>query len=532
MGRVYRATQTSVDRVVAVKTLGPRTSGSELVTRRFEREARVISEFSHPNIVQLFEFGEDEATRTLYLAMEYIDGHHLSRLLGCGRLDAELAVELALQLCGALAEVHSHGVVHRDLKPSNVMIVPLADGRLELKLLDFGIAHELQTSEELTETGSVWGTPHYLAPEQAVGRSVGPRTDIYSLGIILFRMLTGRAPVDGETPIEIMYKHTLGQVPKLEEVPGPDAECRRLARLVDWMLATDPEQRPSDVLEVREELSRIVDGRDWGSCRVDPSAGRGEMFEPYLKEACECIPAGESTLTGRPELGVAGTGGGESPAFAAPGSATGGDSSPPEEVSRGAAASTAVSFPGFAQAEPGEETPAESSAENLPDGSDFEGLVGRTERPFSALVLLVCTVGVLAGSSLFFGGGGGGAEGSLGEQVSGASEGANRGEGRRPVSTPESVERRGEEAAAAPVGASRGRSEAPTGQSISGRPASPGTAPAVGDDAQSSAERRSPLSEKPEADREPTRDREASGGASQSADGPEDSFEPRLYPVE
>lgn len=290
MARVYRATQLSVHREVALKILDPGHSTDTVLVERFYREAQIISDFSHPNIVRLFDFGRDEEHEILYLAMEHVDGYPVEQLVRRGRLVPELAVELAIQICGALAEVHSHGVVHRDLKPENLMVVPRADGELEVKLLDFGIAHALQRADGFTEPGEVWGTPHYLAPEQAEAEEVGAYSDLYSLGIMLFEMLTGRAPTSGEKSMEILYEHVEGDLPDIRQFLGEEHVCDDLVELVRRMLSTDPEDRPQYALEVRERLRGIAEEQDYAECRVDPSKDREAMFSAFIRPAA---PSGD-----------------------------------------------------------------------------------------------------------------------------------------------------------------------------------------------------------------------------------------------
>lgn len=290
MARVYRATQLSVHREVALKILDPGHSTDTVLVERFYREAQIISDFSHPNIVRLFDFGRDEEHEILYLAMEHVDGYPVERLVRRGRLVPALAVELAIQICGALAEVHSHGVVHRDLKPENLMVVPRADGELEVKLLDFGIAHALQRADGFTEPGEVWGTPHYLAPEQAEAEEVGAYSDLYSLGIMLFEMLTGRAPTSGEKSMEILYEHVEGDLPDIRQFLGEEHVCDDLVELVRRLLSTDPEDRPQYALEVRERLRAIAEEQDYAECRVDPSKDREAMFTDFIRPAA---PSGD-----------------------------------------------------------------------------------------------------------------------------------------------------------------------------------------------------------------------------------------------
>lgn len=315
MGRVYRATQTSVDRTVAVKTLRPKFSTDEKTIKRFQREARVISDFSHPNIVRLVDFGQDLERGTLYLAMEYVDGYPVREILDRGRVAPELALHLAVQLCGALAEVHSYDLVHRDLKPENLMIVPLTDGRVELKLLDFGIAHVLRESEGLTKTGAVFGTPQYLSPEQAEATEVGPYSDVYSTGIVLFEMLAGIPPVAGETAMQIMVGHVNGRVSKLDEILGRGELSDELVWLVNQMLSKLPAERPDDILHVRDIIKTIASLEDYETPEVDPSVDFETMFEPYILEPGQRSSAKPGDTPATVHAGPAQALGGDSESF-------------------------------------------------------------------------------------------------------------------------------------------------------------------------------------------------------------------------
>jgi serine/threonine-protein kinase len=284
MGRIYVGEQLSVERTVAVKTLRPEMSSDETVTKRFLREARVISKFSHPNVVNLIDFGQDGTHDLLYLVMELLDGMPVDELTERGRLAPPLAMRIASQTCAGLAEAHTEDVIHRDLKPENLMLVPLSDGRVETKLLDFGVARAVQDQTQLTKSGSVLGTPYYMSPEQARDGDVGPYTDVYAVGIILFEMLTGQKPVDGDSSMSIMLKHVEGQVPRLSSQLGVDPIPGGLARLVDSMIQPDPTARPQTPLEVRDELQTLRRKHGDDSIRIEPGADFDEMFQPWVRE--------------------------------------------------------------------------------------------------------------------------------------------------------------------------------------------------------------------------------------------------------
>ena len=284
MGRIYIGEQLSVERPVAIKTLLPQMESKETIAKRFLREARVISKFSHPNVVNLIDFGEDAEHELFYLVMELLDGVAVDELIERGRLTPPLAVQVASQVCAGLAEAHTEDVIHRDLKPENLIVVPLSDGRIETKLLDFGVARSLQDeATQLTKSGSVLGTPYYMAPEQARDGEIGPYTDVYAVGAILFEMITGHRPVEGDTSMSIMLQHVEGEVPSLSaslaghEVPGS------LARLVDSTLAPSHDDRPQTPLEVRNQLRDVQ--RSLGDPpMIAPSEDFETMFEPWIRE--------------------------------------------------------------------------------------------------------------------------------------------------------------------------------------------------------------------------------------------------------
>ncbi len=206
MGAVYTGIQLSVGRKVAVKVLRDELSDRELALERFYRESKIISELTHPNIVRLVDFGQDRERDLLYLVMELVDGFNLGDMLERGRFKVAMALEVVYQVCGALTEPHARGVIHRDLKPDNLLVVPISDGTIQIKVLDFGIARALEGNAQLTATGMVCGTPQYMAPEQAQNQAIGPSTDLYALGVILYEMLSGAPPFHGQNSLQVMLQ--------------------------------------------------------------------------------------------------------------------------------------------------------------------------------------------------------------------------------------------------------------------------------------------------------------------------------------
>src|ERR1700688_3497374 len=254
MAQVYRARDRQLDRPVALKVLFPELSVDRAFVERFRREAQAAANLSHPNIVPVFDWGEDSGS--YFIVMEFVDGRALSSILRtAGPLHPDRAAEIAADVAGALAYAHRHGVVHRDVKPGNVLITE--EGTI--KVTDFGIARAVNTEESLTQTGAVMGTATYFSPEQAEGMGVDSRSDIYSLGVVLFEMVTGRPPFMGDTPVAVASKHVRDHPPAPREVnPGvpPDLEA-----IILKCLAKSPDHRYATAEELRADLLRFNEGR-------------------------------------------------------------------------------------------------------------------------------------------------------------------------------------------------------------------------------------------------------------------------------
>src|SRR4051794_35900049 len=212
MSSVFRAHDRLLDRRVALKILHPHYADDEDYVERFRREARAVARLSHPNIVTVIDRGEDEGRQ--YIVFEFIDGESLKELVDrSGPLPARRVVEIALQIADALAFAHQQGLVHRDVKPQNVLLNQDGDA----KATDFGIARSLDVEHGVTQTGTVLGTSNYLSPEQARGQAVTPATDVYSLGVVLYEMLTGEVPFPGENFVAVAMKHINDEPPSLLE---------------------------------------------------------------------------------------------------------------------------------------------------------------------------------------------------------------------------------------------------------------------------------------------------------------------------
>ena len=230
MGVVYKAHEMSLQRVVALKVLSESLSGHSMYTRRFQREAWAYAQLNHPNIVTIHAVGEQDGVH--YIAMEYVVGKTLAQVIKeQGTLAVEVATDITLQVAEALFEAHGRDIIHRDIKPSNIMI----DAAQRVRVMDFGLAKLVVGRSELTGSGAVLGTPAYMSPEQCDSAQVDLRTDIYSLGVVLFEMLTGRSPFLAETPLALMRKIVESPFPRLERINS--TVPAELARIVQRMVS-------------------------------------------------------------------------------------------------------------------------------------------------------------------------------------------------------------------------------------------------------------------------------------------------------
>jgi serine/threonine protein kinase len=283
MGTVYRATHLSLDRTVAVKIINPEFAANNDVNQRFVREAKLMAKLRHPRAAMIYDSGTLPDGR-LFIVMEYVEGITLAEFLKKeGRIPYQKAVEIAISICDVLGEAHSLGIIHRDLKPANIML-----NNQGVFVLDFGIAKLLNKDNaesmqlSMTGNGLLVGTPFYMSPEQCLGNPVEARSDLYSLGALLYEMLAGRPPFNDEVLSAVIIKHAMVEAPRIEEFAA-DIPLD-LANVVNRLLSKNPEDRPENAAATKMLLESSVSGETSSAINLNMQTTTATNIQPLIQQ--------------------------------------------------------------------------------------------------------------------------------------------------------------------------------------------------------------------------------------------------------
>ena len=290
MAEVFRARDLLLDRPVALKVLFPEFATDRSFVERFRREARSAANLNHPNIVSIYDWGQEDGT--YFIVMEYVEGRSLRQMIReDGPVPAKQAAQIGADIAAALAFAHKNGVIHRDVKPGNVLIDPTG----QVKVTDFGIARGGDAQEALTQTGAVMGTATYFSPEQAQGRPIDPRSDVYALAVVLYEMVVGRPPFYNENPVAVAYQHVRERpIPPRQRNPNVPAPYEAI---VLKGLAKNPVNRYASAEELRADLRRFVAGRPISAEPVMPAPAETSVLA--AADATQAVPA-TTVLPGGP----------------------------------------------------------------------------------------------------------------------------------------------------------------------------------------------------------------------------------------
>ncbi len=297
MGRVYKAHHVMMDRIVALKIISPEISSNERVVARFQREMKLVGRLDHPNVVRAYD--ADQVQRVLFIVMEYVPGYSLGDRLKRGPIPPAEMLEYAAQAAQGLAHAHEQGIVHRDIKPSNILLSK--EGRIKILDLGLGVLMENDTSATFaTADGIAVGTVDYMSPEQACGREVDGRSDVYGLGCAMYHLMTGKLPFPGTSPIERLGKRISGRhVPITEHLPDLPSS---VVRLMDKMMAHKPGERFASAGELSDALRSLL--RPRGGSSRSRSAEPRDASAPATPQA---DPTSSADPTGKPPSGVSAT---------------------------------------------------------------------------------------------------------------------------------------------------------------------------------------------------------------------------------
>ena len=280
MGRVYKAHHVMMDRVVALKIIAPEIAANERVVARFQREMKLVGRLDHPNVVRAFD--ADQYQHVLYIVMEFVPGYSLGERLKKGPIPVPEMIEYAAQASLGLAHAHEQGIVHRDIKPSNILLT--REGRIKILDLGLGVLMEADSSATFaTADGIAVGTVDYMSPEQACGRDVDGRSDVYGLGCAMYHLMTGKLPFPGPSPIERLGKRISGRhVPITEYLPDL---APQFVRVLDKMLAHKPHERFASAAEVAQALENLIRPRPQSLGAGNASAAATAPTPPSAKSA-------------------------------------------------------------------------------------------------------------------------------------------------------------------------------------------------------------------------------------------------------
>jgi len=301
MGSVYKGVNIPLRQDVAVKIMEPVVRKNLEQVKRFHVEALATSRLRHPNTVRVFDFGQ-ENDGTIFLVMEFLEGRSLEEaLLKDGRFSPKRALQVFRMTMGSLAEAHSYGIVHRDLKPSNIMLTDMPGAHDFVKVVDFGIAKILQgegMEKGLTKTGMIVGSPEYMSPEQIAGKAVDARTDLYSLGLVMYRLISGKLPYTGDTPITVMLKQGTEPLP-----PFPNDVLQKmpagLNELIRKMAEKAPESRPVSAQEVLDALDHLGEPIKSVGTPPDPEPVQERIPQPEPTPAPQASQKETVSITGQ-----------------------------------------------------------------------------------------------------------------------------------------------------------------------------------------------------------------------------------------
>jgi serine/threonine-protein kinase len=308
MGIVYKVEHQRMGKIAAMKVLHRELVADKEVVKRFRREAEAVSKLTHPNTVQTFDFGT--ADGAMYLVMEYVRGEDLGTILKRdGAVAFRRAAPIFIQICGALTEAHELGIVHRDLKPENILVTRTKDGQDHVKVLDFGLAKlsEREEAAEVTGRGTIIGTPYYMSPEQIRGEVLDHRSDIYSLGAMMYRVLTGEHPFHAQTPVGVLTKHlTDDVVPPTQRRPDLEIDLR-VEQIVLRAMAKKREARYASVDALGEELERVLGELRGASGRMEAISERGSAPMAAATRGMRATTGGTGAAEGTRATGPTGS---------------------------------------------------------------------------------------------------------------------------------------------------------------------------------------------------------------------------------